>query len=99
MMFREYSKSFAGNLLNSIVFLGHDPGAGFVNSFILDMHHSIEVRSNIKLKRSKNTTNQNTKADNKNNKEAVMYTFLYHSRLSKIYGLQNAMQEAKSKKK
>ena len=76
MMFREYSKSFAGNLVNSI-----------------------EVRSNIKLKRSKNTTNQNTKADNKNNKEAVMYTFLYHSRLSKIYGLQNAMQEAKSKKK
>lgn len=76
MMFREYSKSFAGNLVNSI-----------------------DVRSNIKLKRSKNTTKQNTKADNKNNKEAVMYTFLYHSWLSKIYGLQNAMQEAKSKKK
>ena len=76
MMFREYSKSFAGNLVNSI-----------------------EVRSNIKLKRSKKTTNQNTKADNINNKEAVMYTFLYHSWLSKIYGLQNAMQEAKSKKK
>ena len=55
-MFREYSKSFAGNLVNSIVGLGHDPGAGFVNSFILEMHHSIDVRSNIKLKRSKKTT-------------------------------------------